>query len=188
MKISFTKTMCVLLALFAVSAGSMALTLVGKDWAKPVGIACMSLSVWVGFPASVLAMLRKIHDDRGRLGTYSYFDDDAHRNNDKYYVVYPACVALLLLAVSLCGAGYVEGFFQSEGVNNAFAMSDRGRSIDRQDIAKLLIFCIGLCTMSATFMAYVLREKGLYLAKLSLACASLCLILILTIYTREVSA
>lgn len=186
MKLSFTKIMCVEAALFAIASSSMSLTLVGDDWAKPILFASISVAVWIGFPASVLAMLSKIHDDRGKQGMYSYLEEDARRSNDKYYAIYPTCITLLALAVVLCWTSYINGLLLNEGLNNSFAMSDRGRILDRLEVAELLIFCAGLCTISSTFMAYVLREKGLGLAKLSLAAATACVVLMLSLYTCEV--
>lgn len=183
-KISFTKTMCILIALFSIASGSMALTVVGAAWAKPVGIISMAVAVWLGFPASILAMLGKLHDDRGRDGMYSYLDDNARRTNDRCFGIYPTCAALLLVAASSCWIGYFNGFPGGEAVKHAVEAGDRGRILNRQDMAHLLIFCVSLCGICATFMAYVLREKGLGLAKLALAAALSCAILISALCAR----
>jgi ABC-type sugar transport system permease subunit len=154
MKISFTKLMCSIAALIALSSSAFSLLSMGYHWARWIVFVSVSAGAWICFPSSVLAMLRKIDDDRGRRGVYAYRDDAASQFRDSWHVIYPTCTAILVIAVLTMWAGYVDAFAISEATQGTFATSDTGQSLTRGEAAETVVFCVGFSSALSLWMAY----------------------------------
>jgi hypothetical protein len=182
MRISGTKTLCVLLALFALTSGAAALAFMDNQWAVWLLALIMLTAICIGFPAAVMGMFRKLDDDRGRKGIYTYLDEDASQSNDRWHMVYPLSVGSLVVAFLMVVLGSVEAFVFHGASQSALAGSDPSHPWGRAEAAEMTGFCVRLCIVASMGIAYLLRGKGRFLVGLSLTCGGAFMILGLILY------
>lgn len=184
-KISGTKILCVLVTLLALTAAAFALVVMGYQWAKGSVVVTILAAVWVGFPSAVFGFFRKLADDRGRKGVYTYLNDDESVSNDQWYVVYSISTAVLVVAVLMIWLGYVNTFAFNRAAQDGFATSNTGCPLSRLEAADMAGFCVRLCLAASLAMAYLQRGKGRYLTGVSLGCGGALFILALLLHFTE---
>jgi hypothetical protein len=163
-----TKIMCSLFALITLSFSAASLVFMGERWARYLTASTMLGAVAIGFPAAVLALARKIRDDRGRNGMYNYFDETETRATDKFHAVYVACTAALAISASMMWIESLDTFIFTPKMAATFAKSDLGTQLTREDVTHMIIFFSNLGLIASLAVAYLQRAKGRYLAIASL--------------------
>lgn len=181
-KISFTKIMCALSVCMAIASSAFALFAMGYHWSKWIVIGSVSIGVWIGFPSAMLALLRKLDDDRGRRGIYSYLDDESEKSNDRFFVIYPICTAILILVVLITWIGCVCILATTGLADGPLGISDAYGPLIRKQAIQVVIFCVAMSSVASLYVAYVQRGKGRFLVEISLSCGIAFLVLGLVLY------
>lgn len=171
MNVPFTKIMAPLCALLVSTGASCALLFLKYHGALPFSFVSAGLALWIGFPGSVLLMLRKLDDDRSRRGYYAYHDVDASREADRWHWVYTASAVLVLVCAFVMAFAAVVTLVGSDDRWARIPWQDSKPRTFEESI-RISSGCAAICIAGSLFLSYTQKGKGRFVLYAPLSAAA----------------